>query len=245
MMDDLGKRIKNQYEDRTRCFLPRRTWTILRIDGKAFHTYTRKMKTPYDSLFMNSMDETAAFLCEEIQGSVFAYVQSDEISVLITDFMKITTSAWFDGNIQKMASVGASLATGYFNKHKQFDTEEIAFFDARVFTIPDPVEVFNYFVWRQKDCTRNSISSAAQSIYSAKQLHGKSSKNQIEMLFQKGINWNNYPYQFKRGRVVAYNNMEWTYPEVPVFTQDRKFLQDLIPIQHPEDVNKTEPFNII
>ena len=116
MQDDLGNRMKGQYEDRTRYSLPRRTYTIIRLDGKAFHTFTRNMKRPYDENLMKIMDETAKFLCEEIQGAQFAYTQSDEISLLLTDFEKITTDAWFDGNIQKMVSVAASLATQEFNR---------------------------------------------------------------------------------------------------------------------------------
>lgn len=113
---DLGNRMKNSYEKRTKNFLPRRTYTIIRLDGKAFHTYTKGLKRPFDMGFINDMNETAKYLCENIQGCKFAYVQSDEISLLLTDFDKITTDAWYDGNIQKIVSVSASLATAFFNK---------------------------------------------------------------------------------------------------------------------------------
>lgn len=224
MRDDLGTRMKNQYEDRTRYFLPRRTYTIIRLDGKAFHTFTKDMEKPYDKEFMKLMDETAKFLCENIQGAKFAYVQSDEISILLTDFEKTTTDAWFDGNIQKIVSVAASLATAKFNQeflqnlasqrypansegnlnHEDLDNYKMALFDARVFIIPDPTEVRNYFIWRQKDAVRNSIAMTAQSLYSHKELEGKSSNDQLDMIHEKGKNWNKMLVGFKRGRLIMY-----------------------------------------
>ena len=165
--DNLGDRMKIFYENITRIFLPRRTYTIIRIDGKAFHTYTKGLDRPFDDKFVNDMDETACYLCKNIQGAKFAFVQSDEISILLTDFDSLTTSAWFDGNIQKMVSVSASLATAKFNELRP---NKIALFDSRVFTISSRVEVENYFIWRQQDTTRNSISSVAQWLYSPSEL---------------------------------------------------------------------------
>lgn len=228
MRDDLGTRMKEQYENRTRYFLPRRSYTIVRIDGKSFHTYTRKLPRPYDLQLMQDMADTAKYLCENMQGASFAFVQSDEISVLLTDFAKDLTSAWFDGNIQKIASISASLATAKFNQLRP--TGGLAQFDARCFTIPDPVEVQNYFVWRQKDATRNSVSMAAQSVYSHKQLLGKSQKEMQELLFQKGINWNDYPATFKRGQGIFRTETGWVVVEVPVFTRDRDFLKQVVPV---------------
>jgi tRNA(His) guanylyltransferase len=216
MKDELGDRMKTYYEDRTRYNLPRRTFTIIRIDGKAFHTYTRGLTRPFDQGLIDDMDATTKFLCESIQGARFGYVQSDEISILLTDFEKNTTDAWFDGNIQKMCSISASMATAKFNElriarymneiHVNGEStvkRTSAFFDSRVFTIPNQEEVINYFIWRQTDATRNSISSVAQSMYSAKELHGKTTDNMQEMIFQKGQNWNDFPIGQKRGRAVA------------------------------------------
>jgi len=153
---------------------------------------------------MNQMDYSTKKLCEEIQGCKFAYTQSDEISLLLTDFDKITTSAWFDGQVQKMVSVAASLATGYFNKHPHpYQGNKIAFFDARVFTIPDPIEVENYFVWRQKDAMRNAVSMVAQSMFSHKELQGKSQEDMKNMIQEKEniVSWDNdIPLGFKFGR---------------------------------------------
>lgn len=199
--DTLGDRMKDSYENRTRYALPRRTYTIIRLDGKAFHTYTRGLNRPYDAPLMLDMAATATFLCKEIAGTCMAYTQSDEISLLLMDFGTTKTQAWFDGNIQKIVSISASLATAKFNELRP---GKLAFFDSRVFTISDPVEVRNYFVWRQKDATRNSISMAAQACFSHKQLHGKSSGEMQDMLWsQHGVNWNDYNPRFKRGTLVS------------------------------------------
>lgn len=233
--DKLGDRMKEFYEDRTRYFLPRRTYTIIRVDGKAFHTYTRGLESPFDAKLMMDMDSTAAHLCLAIQGAKFAYVQSDEISILLTDFDKLTTDAWFDGNVQKMVSVSSSFATGIFNHLRP---GRLAYFDSRVFTIPNNVEVENYFIWRQQDATRNSIASAAQVLYSHKELEGKNTSEQQEMIFQKGINWNDYSIGSKRGRVIVKEEMnertKWISIDPPIFTQEREFLSELIPIAYSE-----------
>lgn len=212
MRDELGDRMKSQYEDRTRFFIPRRTYTIIRVDGKAFHTLTRDFKRPFDSVLMSMMDGTAKALCEEIQGARFAYTQSDEISVLLTDFEKITTCAWFDGNVQKMVSVAAACATAHFNKElaAQGIHNKTAMFDARVFTIPDRTEVRNYFVWRQNDASRNSVQMAARSVYSHKELEGKSIPALHDLLHAKGINWNNYTSGEKRGRCIVQRQVNKT-----------------------------------
>jgi tRNA(His) guanylyltransferase len=217
MKDELGDRMKSQYEDRTRAFLPRRTYTIIRVDGKAFHTLTRGYKKPFDRFLMNMMDQTAIALCKEIQGACFGYVQSDEISILLTDFAKISTNAWFDGNIQKMASIAAACATANFNKQMYIrggtalvpDTIPTAMFDARVFTIPDAIEVENYFIWRQNDATRNSIQMAARAVFSHKECENKSVSDLHEMLHTKGINWNNYTAGEKRGRIIVKQEREF------------------------------------
>lgn len=225
--DSIGDRMKNQYENRTRFMLPRRTYTIIRCDGKAFHTFTRHCTKPNDPLLASALDAAAKALCEEAQGSVFAYVQSDEISLLLTDFALPTTEAWFDGNLQKIASVSASVVTGAFNR--AYRAEMNAIFDARVFTIPDPVEVENYFIWRQQDATRNSIQSLGQTHFSHGQLRGVNTSELQEMLFQeKGINWNDTPPYWKRGRCIVYDseNCGWVNDtNIPVFTQERNYLR--------------------
>lgn len=232
--DSLGDRMKEFYENRTRNFLPRRTYTIIRVDGKAFHSYTRGLVRPFDEKLVNDMDETACYMCKNIQGAKFAFVQSDEISILLTDFEGLTTDAWFDGNIQKMASISASLATAKFNELRP---NKIALFDSRVFTIPSDIEVENYFIWRQQDTTRNSISSVAQSMFSHRELENKNTDQMQEMCFQKGVNWNDFSAKLKRGRLIVKQDYEkegairskWVSVEPPIFTQEREMLKVLIP----------------
>lgn len=222
MTDKLGDRMKSFYEDRAKTYLLRRTPVIIRIDGKAFHTLTKGFKKPYDTVLESSMRNTMLYLCKNIQGCTFGYTQSDEISLVLNDYQKITTDAWFNYSVQKICSVASSMATLAFNKN--FYNEHIswvgktvmdsnnhniqeahnraikqgALFDARCFNIPKE-EIINYLIWRQQDATRNSINSTGQQYYSQKELHGKKPNEVQEMLFQKGVNWNNFPTSFKRG----------------------------------------------
>jgi tRNA(His) 5'-end guanylyltransferase len=140
MNDELGRRMKENYEDRYRFYLPRRTYSICRVDGKSFHNYTRNCQKPFDEALMADMDRTAIHLCQNIQGAIFAYTQSDEISLLLTDFETEATDAWFHGNLQKMVSISASMATAAFNAAAQQSSygKGLALFDSRVFVIPDP-----------------------------------------------------------------------------------------------------------
>jgi tRNA(His) 5'-end guanylyltransferase len=238
MKDSLGDRMKASYEDRTRILLPRRTFYIIRIDGKAFHTYAKGCKKPFDDELIFAMDETTKFLCSQIQGAKFGFVQSDEISLVLTDFDDIATNAWFDGNLQKITSISASLATAKFNEiRKQQGIDKLAFFDSRVFTIADREEVKNYMIWRQNDCVRNSISMVAQSLYSHKQLNGVNTSQMQELIFKKGINWNDFPVRQKRGGFIdkisylkdGAKRNRWDVVEPPTFTQDRKFLNKRLP----------------
>ena len=220
--------MKEQYENRTRYLLPRRTYTVIRCDGKAFHTITRDLDKPYDERLIMRMDNAALTLCREAQGACLGYVQSDEISVLLQDFADIKTDAWFDGNIQKICSVAGSIVTAHFN----YPGCWYAKFDARVFTIPDPVEVENYFIWRQQDASRNSLQMLARTLYSHNELEGKGTEAIHEMLHQKGVNWNDLPPFQKRGRGIVYNQDEgWSVDQaLPVWTQERGWLRSRIPL---------------
>ena len=264
--DSLGDRMKGHYEDRTRFLLPRRTYTILRIDGKAFHSYTKDCARPFDAPLMEDMDLTAVALCRQIEGAQIAYVQSDEISLLLTDFADSQTQAWFDGNLQKLVSISASIATAQFNScrwQRLLDAQGVAdlrggptaHFDSRAFTVPDPAEVENYFIWRQQDATRNSVSMTAQAHLPHERLQGKTSDEMQEMLWQEcGINWNDMPGGFKRGRcvvratvvedkeyldkrtgetrtAVGVERRVWQSVTPPVFTRERAWLQGHIPQQ--------------
>ena len=180
------------------------------------------------------MQETTKYLCENIQGCVLGYTQSDEITLILVDYQKLTSSAWFDYEIQKICSISASMATMAFNKYftknvddyrfRKWDgiskyekgTEEYiktllkaiekgAMFDARCFNIPKE-EVTNLIYWRQLDATRNSIQMVGQANFSHKELQNKSCNDIQDMLHeQKGINWNDYPTVCKRGTACIKN----------------------------------------
>lgn len=198
--DSLGDRMKD-YERITKTTLPRRTYTLIRVDGRAFHTYLRGADKPFDFTFMDDMAYVAKALCEEISGTVFAYTQSDEVSLLVTDFESTGTQPWFGGEVQKIVSISAAIATAALQKRRP---SRLATFDARVFTISDPREVGNYFIWRQRDAVRNSISMAAQAQFSHNRLRGVNTGQMQELLWaEKGINWNDYPEEAKRGWVVV------------------------------------------
>ena len=221
--DDLGTRMKEFYEGIPKTKLMRRVPVAIRIDGKAFHTFTRGFQKPFDSILMTSMQETMKYLCENIQGCVFGYTQSDEITLILIDYQKFTSSAWFDYEVQKVCSIAASMATMAFNKfftknvnyfemtHEHDDTineycttlvnaaEKGATFDARCFNIPKE-EVANLVYWRQLDAMRNSIQMVGQANFSHKELQNKSCNDIQDMLVaQKAINWNFYPDDCKRG----------------------------------------------
>ena len=269
--DSLGDRMKG-YENISRACLTRRVPVIIRLDGKAFHTFTRGLDKPFDKALMKIMQLTMHYLCSNIQGCVFGYTQSDEITLVLTDYATIKTDAWFGYNVQKMASVSASMATMEFNRlfRKEFedmvlewnpDRKDLtlledrlaklqgkqftACFDARCFSIPVD-EVCNCLIWRQQDATRNSIEAVGQANFSHKQLMGKSCNEIQDMLFkEKGVNWNDFPTDCKRGsacyRVVSEEEIDdprnpgnkipvqrkrWVVDiGIPVFSQDRQFVE--------------------
>ena len=272
--DELGRRMKDFYETIPKTKLMRRTPAAIRIDGKAFHTFTRGMKRPFDSILIETMQQTMKYLCENIQGCVLGYTQSDEITLILIDYQKLTSSAWFDYEVQKICSISASMATKAFNKYfygnaleyilqpesreaierglpklpyiindyyGQTDdekdyiqtlitaSEKGAMFDARCFNIPKE-EVTNCFIWRQQDATRNAIQMLGQSNFSHKELQGKSCSDIQDMLMiQKGINFNDMPTEFKRGICCFKTATGWELdPEIPVFTQDREYVERFI-----------------
>lgn len=164
---DLAVRMK-RYEQASKTYLTRRMPVVIRIDGKAFHTFTRGFKRPFDDLFRYVMKDTMKYLCENIQGCVLGYTQSDEITLVLVDYKTHTSEAWFDYSVQKMCSVGASMATMAFNRFfsEIISTEKSqevyakvqnqAMFDCRVFNVPKE-DVCNNLIWRQQDAIRNSI----------------------------------------------------------------------------------------
>lgn len=256
--DALGQRMKEFYEAVPKTKLMRRTPVAIRIDGKAFHTFTHGFVKPYDEVLRKAMEITMRYLCENIQGCVLGYTQSDEITLILVDYKRLNSCAWFDNEVQKMCSVAASMATMAFNRifpvaalewfeHSPMDVKSarqfevyqaragIAMFDARAFNIPRE-EVTNLLYWRQLDAIRNSIQLAGQSYFSHKELQNKSCDQIREMLwFEKNINWHNYPAAFKNGSCAIkvtdeQNRSSWEIDrEIPIFKgEGREYVEKLI-----------------
>lgn len=200
--DSLGDRMKG-YELAFRPVFPRRMPIILRVDGKAFHSYTRGLARPFDDKFSNAMDDVACALCANIDGAQLAYVQSDEISVLLHGYKRFASQPWFRNEQQKIVSVAASIAAAHMTamSARIFDHIKYAYFDARAFVVPE-ADVCNYFLWRQQDATRNSIQMLARSLYSDSECFGRNISELQEMTWQRGHNWNDLPTWQRRGRCV-------------------------------------------
>lgn len=251
---NLANRMK-EYEKRNRYYLQKRTPVAIRVDMRAGHTFTRGFERPFDKIFMETMQETALFMCKNIQNAKFAYIQSDEITIILTDYDTLETQPWFEYRTDKLCSISASMATMTFNKifkqkvnnymyedftddingelelaksyHKAI--EKGAMFDARCFNIPKE-EVCNLIYWRQLDATRNSIQMVGQANFSHKELQGKSCNMIQDMLHeQRGINWNDFPTDCKRGAACVkapiiqnINLMDGTYTKEMTWIIDRE-----------------------
>ena len=222
----LGDRMKKNYEDRYRFYLTRRTPVIMRLDGRAFHTLTKNAEKPFDESFADLMIGTARELCSRIQGIKCAYIQSDEISFLLTDFDTLTTEAYFDYNIQKMVSVTAGLASVLFATYYS-PRITVATFDCRVFNVPKE-EVCNYFIWRQKDWKRNSILMLGQHHYSYKQLLNRNCAEIHEMLHNKGVNWADLPRKWKNGWFIYKLKDTWHSDPASIFTENRNVIEQYL-----------------
>ena len=228
---DLNKRMK-QYEGCYKTIITPRSYIIIRLDGKNFSKYTKTLDKPFDNNFSNAMNETAKALCDYFNAK-FAYTQSDEISLLITEIGGSVESQPELGNVlQKLCSLTASVATAKFNevRNMQFINKVVnvvkdpnehielpkqAIFDSRVFVVPNEDEVMNHMIWRQQDASKNSISMAAHALLGHQATMNKSGAEKQEMMFQeKGVNWNEYPIKFKRGVVISKEEYD---REVPLY----------------------------
>lgn len=217
MKDDFGNRMKMLEGIENFKFMPL-VPICVRIDGKCFHSFCKDLKRPYDERLSNLMIETTKYIVNETNACI-GYTQSDEISiVLYSDDYK--NKILFDGRIQKIVSVIASITTAYFNtkiyEYIPEKSDKIAFFDCRAWTVPTLYEASNVILWRELDAVKNSISMAAQSVYTQKELQGKNCSEMQEMLIEKGINWNDYPIFFKRGTYVQKrkNARKFTFDEI-------------------------------
>lgn len=177
---------------------------VLRLDGRAFHSYCRGLARPYDEQFMADMDATALALAEQIDGVRLSYVQSDEISLLLTDRIGDAAQGFmFGGQVQKLVSISAALASSTLNARRLGTaTERVALFDSRVFQLPDMDAVRRYFQWRQADARVNSLSMLASTHFSHKALHGVSTPERATMLRGIDVDPEGLPPAFVHGRVV-------------------------------------------
>jgi tRNA(His) 5'-end guanylyltransferase len=188
----LGDRIKTYEQAYTHRYPPNQP-LVIRVDGRAFHTYTRGMDRPFDHNLMAAMVEATEHTAKDMMGFKLAYTQSDEATFLITDFDKMETQGWFGYEVNKVLSLSASLFTAHFNMamHRNwggFFDKPPATFDSRAFVVP-MADVPNVFLWRQRDWERNSITMLAQAHFSHKQLHAKKTSDMHDMLHEKGVNW--------------------------------------------------------
>lgn len=210
----------------------------MRLDGKAFHTYTNhdqfRDEGPFSDVLRTIFREATEATIKHIQGARLAYMQSDEVSILITDWKQLKTDAWFKYGAQKMVSVASSIFTHYFNESAIDNLEYVhmpAFFDARVFNVPFE-EVNNYFVWRQQDATRNSIQMLGRSYFSHKELDRVNTNGIKDMLVnKKGVNWNDVGTRFKRGSCVSSSYVDdrltFVYDdEIPIFSGDPDYINN-------------------
>lgn len=181
----LGDRIK-RYEAVTNMHATRRMPLMIRVDGRAFHTFTRGMDRPFDQKIINAMVDAASAVAKEMQGFKAAYIQSDEATFCITDYDRIETEAWFDYDLFKVISISAAIMTANFIKH--IGTDKSPVFDSRAFSVPAD-DVVNAFLWRAKDWERNSLQMYSRAHFSHKQLHGKGRSDMHEMLHGIGRNW--------------------------------------------------------
>lgn len=268
--DDLGTRMKTFYENASKTYLMHRCPVAIRLDGRAFHTFTKGFQKPFDEILMKSMQKTMQYLCKNIQGCVFGYTQSDEITLILVDYKNLTSTAWFNYDVQKVCSIAASMATMAFNNifskyvrgfdlalaynDNGIDTEENrklweiytkainkgAMFDARCFNIPKE-EVANLIYWRQLDAIRNSVQATGQANFSHKELQGKSCADIKEMLKEKGVDWNSLPLEFQRGSCCVRNAVAIKKEQV-IFPSGKKMIRSIIELR---DTSKPEKAWII
>jgi tRNA(His) 5'-end guanylyltransferase len=212
--DGLGDRMKSNYESRNRHYLMRRTPVIIRLDGKAFHTFTRSCQKPFDNRVIYAVRYATRMTAERIQGCVAAYTQSDEASFLLSDWATHETQAWFDYNKSKIESIAASYMSVFFNQNffgskepSDSLTDRYAIFDARSFNLPKE-EVTNYFLWRGKDWVRNSVNMLGQSLFSHNELQNKNVAIVKEMCMDKGYEWDSLADSVKYGSFYIRNGSE-------------------------------------
>jgi tRNA(His) 5'-end guanylyltransferase len=199
--DLLGDRIK-KYEAVYRHALTPNMPLFLRVDGRAFHTFTRKCEKPFDNDIIKAMVFATTKTAKEMSGFKLAYTQSDEATFMLTDYDTLETQGWFDYDLNKIVSLTASLFSGYFNSYYyKAGRTQLAAFDCRAFSVPEG-DAANVFVWRQKDWLRNSVQMFARGSMSHKQCEGKKIPELLQILHDEGKDWENLPDNIKFGTFI-------------------------------------------
>lgn len=189
-----------ELEKEYRTYLPKKSYAVIRVDGKGFSKYTKNLEKPFDWRFTECMRETALYLAENVDGAHFAYTQSDEISVVFSDLAGANTEWWFGGQVQKLVSIAAAMATAKFNSLR--DDDGLAVFDARVHHLDGENGVLNYVMWRQSDALKNSVGMLASHHFSHKQLQGVPTDKRMGMLREIGVDWRNLNPALQQGSWV-------------------------------------------
>lgn len=254
---ELAARMK-KYEEASCLTLPGRMPIIVRVDGKAFSKYTsRLLGKPFNREFISVMESVAGKLCEEIQGAALAYVQSDEVSVLIHGYKRHDSDTWFANQLQKIVSVSAAIASATFTAESwrmfkgrldplSLDHFEPAYFDARAFVLPES-EAVNYFVWRQRDALRNSVQMHARSLLSHEQCHKKNTQELKDMCAELGKPWEALTPSIRKGRCVRKVTLAegrqafQVDTDIPLFGENRAYVEDLLRCESESDDLRPEP----
>lgn len=206
-----------------RTALPENSYAVIRVDGKGFSKYTSKMVKPFDPDFTKNMQETAKYLCENVDGALFAYTQSDEISVIISDLQSEKAQWWHGGQVQKIISVTAAYTTAKFNSLGTVDNQ-LPVFDGRVHSLDTLDDVLGYLQWRQADALKNSVGMLASHHFSHKFLDGVGTSKRRDHLIDIGHPWEELPQEVKQGTFVSrYKSVE----DIEYFHKKEKVMKSL------------------
>lgn len=239
--DNFSTRMKS-YEKENHYIFKSKNPVILRLDGKSFHTFTRGLKRPFDIDLYQCLEYATIELMKESDNAKIAYLQSDEISILLTDTDNDSTQPWFKYSKQKLESISASIFTYYFNdafKRLFPETDKVAFFDCRAFSVPF-TEVNNVFYWRQQDCIKNSVTMVASMYYSHKQLNDKSTRDRVQLLKDKNVDfYSDVDIQFQRGRCIYKQDSGFVVDRnIPIFKDDRNYINKYINNYFPDELKQ-------
>ena len=239
MNDSLGDRMKRYEAAASHTLIPR-TPVMIRVDGRAFHTFTRNCVKPFDPVILSTMVFAAQRTAADMAGFRLAYVQSDEATFLIDDLASLQSQPWFGNKAHKLVSLSASLFTAAFNR--AWSGTELATFDSRAFSIPRE-DAPNAFVWRQRDWERNSLQMLAQARFPHAELQGKSHAEIHDMLHARGVSWARLTGQLKNGTFVLPGG-QLRHVRIDYETVDRWIAKATVPSATDAPPKGDEPFQI-